>query len=384
MTGRYQRRPQPVALVDRRRRLFCAVLACLPGVALGQARAESFAVALDYAAVAGCPDVGLFKELTKAELGHDPFRPEAPDRVLVRLTRSGPAIDGSIEWRDSSGNRIGEQVFPLASTDCDSVASATAFALALQIQLLEKRRASSVPGGSRGKTVGAAAPKADRSASPATNRAGSLQAAEPSSNLAASPPSAPSSPTTDPEPGPPEPEPLPAAKLPAAPSVPPHPTRLVVGLGPSLGVGMASNPVLLGRVFAGLEWRSLAVELAAEAGLPTTTRRADGAGFRQQRLVASAAACMTLPRWRTCLLGNLGEVRLGGEIDRPASATAVVAELGARLGVVQPFGERVFVGAHADGLAVLNRCTARLDQVAVWTAPRFAAAFGVDVGVRFR
>jgi hypothetical protein len=62
----------------------------------------------------------------------------------------------------------------------------------------------------------------------------------------------------------------------------------------------------------------------------------------------------------------------------------VVAELGARLGVVQPLGERVFVGAHADGLAVLNRWTARLDQVAVWTAPRFAAAFGVDVGVRFR
>jgi hypothetical protein len=44
----------------------------------------------------------------------------------------------------------------------------------------------------------------------------------------------------------------------------------------------------------------------------------------------------------------------------------------------------VFLNAHLDGLTILTRWTAALDEVPVWTAPRFAAALGVDVGVRFR
>ena len=54
---------------------------------------------------------------------------------------------------------------------------------------------------------------------------------------------------------------------------------------------MSSTPVLLGRVLGSLAWQHVSVELAAEASLPTTTRRSDGAGFSQQHLLASAAAC---------------------------------------------------------------------------------------------
>jgi hypothetical protein len=74
----------------------------------------------------------------------------------------------------------------------------------------------------------------------------------------------------------------------------------------------------------------------------------------------------------------------GEDIEHPTSAQVPVVEVGARIGVVQGLGRRMFLNAHADGLTILTRWTATLDQVAVWTAPRFAAALGVDVGVRFR
>jgi hypothetical protein len=98
----------------------------------------------------------------------------------------------------------------------------------------------------------------------------------------------------------------------------------------------------------------------------------------------SAASCAIVTRWNACLIANAGEIRLVGEdIDRPTSAEAPLVEAGARVAVIQRLGRRVFLAAHADGLARLTRWTARLDQVPVWTAPRFAAAIGIDTGVRF-
>src|SRR4029077_1547248 len=114
-----------------------------------------------------------------------------------------------------------------------------------------------------------------------------------------------------------------------------------------------------------------------------TTRRADGAGFSQQHLLAGVATCAIVTRWNACLLASAGEVRMVGDIYRPTSAVVPVVQAGARVGVSQRLGRRAFLNARADGLVHLVRWTASLDQVPVWTAPRFAAAFGVDVGVRF-
>ena len=145
---------------------------------------------------------------------------------------------------------------------------------------------------------------------------------------------------------------------------------------------MSSRPVLLGRVLGSLAWQHVAVELAAEASLPTTTRRSDGAGFAQQHLLASAAACAVLTRWRACLLAKAGEVRMTGEdIDLPTSAVVPLVEAGARVGIVELLGRGFFVDAHADGLVNVIRWTGTLDQVPVWTAPRFAAVLGVDLGI---
>jgi hypothetical protein len=74
----------------------------------------------------------------------------------------------------------------------------------------------------------------------------------------------------------------------------------------------------------------------------------------------------------------------GVDIDRPTSAVVPIVEAGARVGLMQELGSRWFVDAHADGLAIVSRWTAALDEVPVWTAPRFTLALGLDAGLRFR
>jgi hypothetical protein len=174
----------------------------------------------------------------------------------------------------------------------------------------------------------------------------------------------------------------------AASSAPPPsggtPTALAVGASTSVAAGLSSGPVPLGGLFGQLVRGRLAIELAAAAGLPTTTRRADGAGVSQRDLILSAAGCMLRTRWRLCVLANVGEVRMAGvDIDRPTSAVVPLVEAGARLGILQRLDERVFLEAHLDGLTALSRWTATLDEVPVWTAPRFAAAIGLGAGVQF-
>jgi hypothetical protein len=347
-----------------------------------QACADAFAASLEYSAVSGCPDDATFKGMIKAELGHDPFRKDASEHILVHIARRGSAVDGRIEWRDSSGNWVGDQVFHAVGKDCGRVARTAALALALQIQLLEKRRpmADPVAAGTAVTPDSANAsptPKPDANATAASHQAAPgvgesvRELSLPPTPPAALPERAPS----------PEPTSEKIATAAIADRVRPV---FAIGVGTSVGFGMSSNEVFLGRLVGSLDWPSMSVELAVEADRFTTTRRSDGAGVEQQRLVVGAATCMTRTGWRGCVVANIGEVRLVGDIDRPASASVPIAEVGARVGFVRHLGDRFFTHVRADALANLNRWTATLDHRSVWTAPRFAGSVGVDVGISFR
>ena len=337
-----------------------AVLLSLLASSGGEARAAPLTVRLEYVAGPGCPDAADFKAVVIARLGYDPFLEDAPERVLVRIEPRAAAIDGRIEWRDASGKWAGEQAFPSVTTDCPRLVRAMGLALAIQIQLLAKADAAPDP-----------------KAAPAET---GTQPEAPSVRSVAAPPVA-----TVPSPEAPT---LPrAAEAVRSPTGGPGPV-FALGAGPSVGLGMSSAPILLARLFGTLAWQHVSVELAAVVSLPATTRRADGDGFTQQHLLGSTAACATATRatatrWNGCLVANAGAVRMAGEIDRPASATVLVVQVGVRAGITQGLGRRAFLAAHADGLANLTRWTGSLDQVPVWTAPRFAAALGVDGGVRF-
>jgi hypothetical protein len=325
----------------------------------GEARAGAppYTVALEYVAGPDCPTAAQFGAVVAGRLGYDPFAAGAADHVLVRIGPRGRAIEARVEWRDPAGHWAGEQTFPPVITDCPRFARGVAFALAVQIQLLAAGPPAAAPTGG---PPAIAAPPPEK------------------------PPAAPAAP-------PPVPAvtPVPPAPVPVVIVIPPAPRRargpaLAAGAGSGVGFGMSSSPVLLARVFGVLSWPRLSIELGAQASLPSTTRRADGAGFSQQEWLLAAAGCGRRSAWRACLLAQAGQVRMAGEqIDRPSSATAAVVQAGARLGFAQPVGRHVLLDARADGLVNLSRWTARLDLVPVWTAPRFAAALGVDAAVTF-
>jgi hypothetical protein len=328
-------------IVGWRRRLVSALILSLVALPAAGARAAPLTVRLDYAAASSCPDAADFAAVVIARLAYDPFVESAPEQVVVRLAARDGAVAGRIEWRDPTGRWAGEQSFPPVSTDCPRLVRAMGFAVAVQIQLLASAAALADP-----PIVDAGPPPAPRTTDPA----------RPIEVGAAAGPS-------------PAPVPRPA---------------LAIGAGPSVGVGMSSAPVMMGRLFGVVAWRRLSVEVAAIGTLPTTTRRQDGAGFAQQHLMGSVAACAVAARWGGCILVNGGEVRMAGEdIDRPTSASVLILQAGARAVVRQRLGDRAFLSAHADGLLNLTRWTGRLDQVAVWTAPRLAAVVGIDACLQF-
>jgi hypothetical protein len=311
-------------------------------------------VRLEYLVEPGCPDVTEFKAVVAGRLGRDPFLEIAPEHVLVRIESRGRAMDGRIEWRDASGKWTGDQGFPSVTADCPRLVRTMGFALAVQIQLLTSPAADVNPG-----------PAAPIPALPTENAR-----PDPTSPVART---APAEVTTGPR----------VADAGHPPTGRLYPA-FAIGAGPALGFGISSAPVLLGRLFGAAAWQHVSVELAAAVSLPATTRRADGAGFSQQHFFGSAAACATFARWRSCVLGNAGEVRMTGEnIDRANSASVALVQAGIRSGIGQRLGRRVLLNEHADGLINLTRWTGRLDRVPVWTAPRFAAALGVDVSVQF-
>jgi hypothetical protein len=309
-------------------------------------------VALEYSAVAGCPDVAYFKSVVLERLGVDAFGESAQTRVIVRVTSQGPTFEGSLEWLDEKGNWAGERRFPGHSSDCEDLVRAMAFTLALQLQL-----------------AGANAPP-------------SVNPTLPESKPIEGPPNAPPLPTVKAKPSTSQAEP-PARATTRAPDHSGHPV-FVIGAGTSLGFGMSSSALPFARVFGSAEWTHWSLELAAVANLPMIIRRTDGAGFTSRQLLGSVAVCTILQPWSACLLTKAGQVRIAGkDIDVPASSAGPIVETGLRVNAKQPIYGGAYVSAYVEGLYLPLRWGVTLDHSVVWTSPHFAEAIGLDVAFRF-
>jgi hypothetical protein len=316
------------------------------------ARGAPVATQLEYRAADGCPAAGDFAAVVAARLGYEPFLADAALRVVVQIDASGRALEGRLEWFDARGTSVGEHTFPSRTGDCGELARAMEFALALQIQLMaaavaapDVRRPGAAPG--NGSTI----------ASPT--------AVQPAAGVLSTPR------TTN-----------------GGPEIT-KPTRLsrpwlAVGTGASVGLGVAPSAVALGRLFVTVGWSRVALELGAEASVPSVTHLANGTGFSQQEVLGGLAGCGMHRAWSACLVGKVGEIRVVGQaIDVPATSSALMVQGGLRLAMTQPLGRRLQLVAHGEGLAVLTRGVVTLDSMPVWTTPRFAALFGIDLGVRF-
>jgi hypothetical protein len=339
-------------------------------------RPVSFAASLEYeAALPGCPAASEFETLVTSRLGYDPFRGGAADRVIARVARRGRAIEGRLEWRDHRDRWVGEQTFPSRTNDCGELVRAMGFALAVQMQLLasERPQAASDAAAEAPATDVTTTPDPTEPPAPASG-ATTGTATDEETGTRVEPPKA----VPPPDEGP--------AAVAVTPAPPPSRDKVAfaLGAGTAGGLGLSDGGVALGRVFAAATWSHLSLELAGEASLPATIRRADGAGFAQQLLLAGAGACAVGGRWSACAVFKAGQVRIAGrDIDAPASTMGTALQSGLRLGVKQPLGSRFFLAVQLEGLLNLARWTVRLDQTPVWTAPRLAGALGLDLGVRF-
>jgi hypothetical protein len=103
------------------------------------AHADDVLISLDYrtdATLPACPDASQFRAQIVRHLGHDPFRDQAPHRLIARVTPAGGRLQGRVEWRDANDQWEGERAFLSRNDSCDQMVRAMALATAIQIQLL--------------------------------------------------------------------------------------------------------------------------------------------------------------------------------------------------------------------------------------------------------
>jgi len=336
-----------------RRDLGTALLATLALVASARhaIAATDTVVRLDYQAdeQGGCVGEDELRQMVTDQLGHDPFRPDADQRVGITIAKTEAGFRGRIVWTEADGRQVGERNLSSRSRDCREIVANVAFAVALQLQLVDR-----------------GAPNDPNVAAPTGGQ---------------TPPATPESPNR--APAIPE-RPNPSPEGPRGSAQPP-PGRLVlaVGAGPAVGLGMTPAPTAFGRLFVVARLRRLSGELAADAALPATQHEPDGTGVDVNALGASAAGCGHVSIASACLLGRLGWIRARGfGIAVPSTSWGHFGEVGLRLAASREMG-RVILSAHADGLVMLSRWNVVLNDAVAWAVPRVGGVLGLDVALRF-
>ena len=82
---------------------------------------------------ADCPDARVIEQRAKAWLGRDPFSPAAETAAEITVARRADGFVARIRVRGKDGVVVGERVLTSEEPRCETLASAVAFALALQV-----------------------------------------------------------------------------------------------------------------------------------------------------------------------------------------------------------------------------------------------------------
>jgi hypothetical protein len=326
-------------------------------VALGSrvANAEpQLFVELDYQADAAlaCPSETAFKAMVSEQLGYDPFRASAEEKVVARTRSSERGLRGVIEWHDASGKPRGERELGSEGSDCAALVRSMSFAIVVQIQLLaqEADGSAGVPLEERS-TVNPS--PAERVSSPSDTTSG--EARDAGRDGSAHP--------RDEEPS----------------------WQFLLGIGPTLAFGLAPRTLVEGRAFFGLRRGKLAFELGGEASLMSEHETGDGTGFEQQVLAGSIAGCWLFGRLSGCLVSKVGRLQVRGfGVDAPNSDSGTLWLVGPRLTLLQGFGGPWFGSLRVEALASLHTWDVTLDQEEVWKTPLFSLSFGGDLGLSFQ
>jgi len=321
-------------------------------MSVSTARAEPrLFVDLDYqpdADLPGCPSDTDFRALIQGQLGYDPFRSESEQTVVARARVGEHGLQGLVEWRDASGNRHGVRELDSESRDCAALARAMSFAIAVQIQLLADEEAVS---------ASSATPDQER------ERA-----------AAVAPPARPPKQVRT--------EGRPTTSGRASSGSPGW--EFMMGAGPALGFWITPHTAVQGRVFAGARRRSFALELGAEASLPSSYSTPTGDGFEQQVTLGTVAACGVLRPLAGCIVNKWGRLAVRGfGVDVPHSPSGLVGQVGPRIMLSENLGSRFTGALRVEALATLVPWEVTLDERTVWKTPPVSLSIGFDLAAVF-
>jgi hypothetical protein len=298
----------------------------------------------------GCPSAVEFRSIVAQQLGYDPYSPGTPLGVEVRVRATETGIEGTIDWSAADANKLGERRFTSRNEDCHEMMTTVGFVVAVQIQLMATERAKTSPQRYEGE------PGTRRTQEPTKSppdQVGSVTLAVRSFEVRPA-----SSDSTE--------------------------WSAMAGLGPSIGLGLAPSTVAQGRLFFALQTGWFGLEAGAEASLPSTKREAYGGGFRQEVFWGTLAACGWGGSIAACGVGKLGQIQVHGTgVDRPASPSGFVAQVGPRLAYSVGLGDYLVLLGHIEGLYLVTPWTVELNKLDVWTMPRLGAVAGIDLATRF-
>lgn len=317
-----------------------------------------------------CADEDELRRAVRMQLGRDPFRNDAGWRLSVTITRTDNGFEGQILWTESDGRPFGKRILSSRARDCREIAANLAFAVALQLQLVDRGLLPNPGAGTPGPE------RLGRADEPTQRAIGDAAVASRGPPPVRPQPPAPLPPSP---PGPPVRSPDQAGTA----TAPPERVRLALGVGPAVGFGLTPEATAFGRVFLLGRLRMFSAEVAADASLPVHQTEPDGTGVRMTALGSSLAGCVHVSMASGCLLGRLGWLRARGTaVTAPSTSWGRFGELGLRVAGTREWG-RFSVRVHADALLMLSRWNVLLNDTVVWPIPRVGALIGVDVAVRF-
>ena len=307
-------------------------------------------VALDYEVTPetnACPTVEQFQASVERQLSFNPFRSSASRRLAVKITRQDVGLAGQVRWTNAEGDWLGERRITSRHADCSELIANLVFSVSVQIQLL----ATLDPSPPTGVAVAPApTPPPPRRVDEVPDKVPTIVVVPP----------------------------------PPLPVVPPRRLTLSVGIGPSLGFGVAPHPTGIGRIFIAAGAPRLSLDLAVDGAVPTTQTQIGGSAFSLNRFAAIGAVCGHRGVFGACLTGTIGRLQARGVgVDSPSAPSGWFSQIGARIVATREFGSRYFASARVDALVMPSLWTVTLNGAAVWKTPRLNGLIGLDLGAHF-
>ncbi|MGC4063281.1 MAG: hypothetical protein QM784_01235 [Polyangiaceae bacterium] len=291
--------------------------------------------------------------MLERQLGYDPHRQGSTSGVRVRVRPTDTGIEGTVDWSTSADEHVGERRFESRSDECQKLIATIGFVVAVQLQLMAEEAASETSVSTSSSNGNGALERRETGGAPEPLTSLTLTRRDFAIRLS----------TSHDELG----------------------RAVFAGVGPSVGFGLAPDPVALGRLFVAARLGWLGFEIGAERTLPARTTQDYGGGFEHVWTLGTVAACGFRGYAFVCGLSKLGNLHAEGfDVDRPASPDGFAWQVGPRLGYVLPVGDHFLLLGRAEALYLATPWTVHLNHVTVWSAPRVSAVAGIDIAARFR